>query len=293
MNVTLTRLKHLLAVARLCSFSRAADELHISQPALSRSISLLEEAYGLKVFDRDRGGVSITSAGQRVVREAEALINAARTFDHNVKVLGGAESGSLAIGVSPVLASLILPGLGSYLFNKRPHAELRTAVRSPQHLMDELRRDEIELLYCPRSEVEESNDLEYSVLKSLTFKFVCRAEHPLALRHAIPLAVIASYPIATAAEFPLGGVLRPSSFFLCDNDEITRRMVLGCDAIWLCCPDVLAVSRGENFHVLDVDGMDEMVAEITVVRRKRKLISPVAADAIGFVERLFEQEGAV
>jgi len=286
MRVTLTRLQHLLMTARLRSVSRAAEALRISQPALSRSLTALEDAYGVKVFDRDRSGVSITSAGERVIREAEAVVNAARTFDHNVTVLGGGQAGRLAVGISPVLASLILPALGSHLFNKRPRAELRTSIRSPRQLLDELLNDQIELLYCPGSEIEQMEGLQRTVLRIVTFEFVCRAGHPLAGKRAISLEQVADFPLATAAEFDIGGTVAPSSYFLCDNDEITKRVVANSNAIWLCCPDMLAISSEKSgLDVLDVDG-SKMIAEITLIRRRRRAVSPIAAEAISFVEKL-------
>jgi LysR family pca operon transcriptional activator len=290
MKTTFTRLQHLLMTARLRSVSRAAEALRISQPALSRSLTALEDAYGVKVFERDRTGVSITSAGERVIREAEAVVNAARTFDHNVTVLGGGEAGRLAVGISPVLASLILPALGSHLFNKRPRAELRTSIRSPRQLLDELLNDQIELLYCPGSEVEQMDDLHRTVLRAVTFEFVCRAGHPLAGKRAVSLEQVAEFPLATAAEFHIGGTVAPSSYFLCDNDEITKRVVANSNAIWLCCPDMLAISSEESgLYVLDVAGMGKMIAEITLVRRRRRTLSPIATEAINFVETLLSR----
>jgi DNA-binding transcriptional LysR family regulator len=100
---------------------------------------------------------------------------------------------------------------------------------------------------------------------------------------------VADFPLATAAEFHIGGTVAPSSFFLCDNDEITKRVVANSDAIWLCCPDMLAISSEENgLYVLDVDG-SKMIAEITLIRRRRRTLSPIATEAIDFVETLLSR----
>ena len=74
-----------MAVARSGSFSIAAEEVGISQPALSRSIQAFEQLYGLRLFDRGKGGVTLTPAGRLAVEQARGLLAAAGDFDRDMR----------------------------------------------------------------------------------------------------------------------------------------------------------------------------------------------------------------
>jgi len=80
----LVRLRHVVALASQRSFTRAAEQLHISQPALSRSISEFERRADVRLFERNRGGIELTAVGRQVVAQAEDLLRSAEAIDLNV-----------------------------------------------------------------------------------------------------------------------------------------------------------------------------------------------------------------
>ena len=118
----LTRLRHILAVARTGSFSRAAEEERITQPALSRSIAAFEQRHGVILFDRGRGGAHPTPAGRLVIEQARRLLSATNDLERSLRLYGTGEAGRLAFGLGPLLASLFLPGLGQL---RSTHADTR------------------------------------------------------------------------------------------------------------------------------------------------------------------------
>ena len=73
-DMTVRRLSHVVALAEAGSFARAADRVHLSQPALSRSIQAIEAELGLRLFDRAARGVTITQAGKRIVERARRVL---------------------------------------------------------------------------------------------------------------------------------------------------------------------------------------------------------------------------
>ena len=146
MEIDLTRLRHIAAIARTGSFSRAAEDLHITQPALSRSIASFEQRYSLRIFDRDRSGVVPTAMGQLVIEEAQRVLRAARDLDHNLRLYAKGEGGDLAFGAGPLLA-MLLPDLGRRLLAESPAIQLRASVRTPDYLVQELLDDRIELIF--------------------------------------------------------------------------------------------------------------------------------------------------
>jgi DNA-binding transcriptional LysR family regulator len=80
----LYKLQYFVVVAKTGSFRQAAEQLHLSQPALSRSIQALERRYGVMLLDRSRTGVYLTAVGQQLLARAEELIYNAETLEHIV-----------------------------------------------------------------------------------------------------------------------------------------------------------------------------------------------------------------
>ncbi|HEX7858348.1 MAG TPA: LysR family transcriptional regulator, partial [Sphingobium sp.] len=149
MDLSFGKLQQLVSVARAGSFSRAAAELNLSQPALSRSIAAIEDRYGFRIFNRLGHGVQLTAAGAQVIADAEPLLRSMSAFDHNLRLFGAGQTGSLHIGMSPLLASEVLMHLARDFFLPGSSAQLRVMVRPGVDLLEALRDDAIELFFFP------------------------------------------------------------------------------------------------------------------------------------------------
>src|SRR3989442_24098 len=139
MSVSLGRLQQLITVARCGSFSRAAEELNISQPALSRSIAALESRYGFPIFNRIGHGVLPTAAGAQVIAQAEPLLQSMRVFESNLGLLATGAAGTLKLGLPPLLASQLLARLASEFFSPQTQVEIRVSIRSGPVLLEEMK----------------------------------------------------------------------------------------------------------------------------------------------------------
>ena len=94
----LYQLRSFVAVASLGHLTRAAERLHISQPALSAQIKALEEELGLELFERKSSGMELTAAGKRLVADAEKLLSAAHAFRNEARVIKGEVGGVASVG---------------------------------------------------------------------------------------------------------------------------------------------------------------------------------------------------
>ena len=92
-----TRLKVFRSVATLLSFTKAANELFISQPAISKHIQELEKEYGVQLFDRIGNRIQLTRAGQLMLDHACKIINAYQNLDFDMKKLTEKSGGELRI----------------------------------------------------------------------------------------------------------------------------------------------------------------------------------------------------
>ena len=105
------RLQVFQTVAKLLSFTKAAEELHMTQPAVTFQVRQLEEQFNTRLFDRTHNRISLTEAGHRVYESAEKIFELYAEMDNAVRDLTGDISGVLIIGASTTIAEYMLPFL--------------------------------------------------------------------------------------------------------------------------------------------------------------------------------------
>jgi DNA-binding transcriptional LysR family regulator len=109
------RLQVFHAVAKHLSFTKAAEALFMTQPAVTAQIRQLEEHFNTRLFDRARGGISLTAAGILALEYAERILDVSAELDSRMQEMGGILSGTLLIGASTTIADYLLPKvLGTY-----------------------------------------------------------------------------------------------------------------------------------------------------------------------------------
>lgn len=134
----LRHLAYTVAVARAGSFSKAAAELHMSQPSLSAAVAQLETELGARVFERTTRGATLTPTGAYVVRQAQRLLRDVDEIRSTVTAMAGGNSGSLTLSVVPVLAWQLLPPLMRSFASAYPGIELTVRERTAGEVIDQL-----------------------------------------------------------------------------------------------------------------------------------------------------------
>lgn len=242
----LRRLRHLLAVVEHGNFSRAAQALHLTQPALTRSIQSLESDIGAPVLLRARGAIEPTEIGRLLLRRAAILLNGARELERDLQLARGLELGELRVGVGPFGgAALIGPVIGRFSL-AHPRLQLKLVVAPWQELPQRARNRDVDLIVAELSEIRALEDFEHSALSIHRTAFVCRAGHPLAALasprrediYAYPLATPRLPPHATRAlleTMPAASrerALRDGPVGIeCDSASILKEILLASDAI--------------------------------------------------------------
>jgi DNA-binding transcriptional LysR family regulator len=103
----LRQLRYFIAVAENLSFSKAARQLHVTVPPLSRQIRQLEEEFDVRLFDRDRKHVALSDAGRLLLREAKCLVSQAGRVTDSVRMAKFGSAGLVRIGVGPALGERV------------------------------------------------------------------------------------------------------------------------------------------------------------------------------------------
>ncbi len=107
-NLDFRRLRYFVKVAELGSLTRAAEALHMAQPALSQHIRGLEDEIGAKLLARGPRGVTLTEAGQRMLEESRAMLAGAQSLAERVRGDSGEPAGEVVIGVGQTVGSLLM-----------------------------------------------------------------------------------------------------------------------------------------------------------------------------------------
>lgn len=191
------RMRHLdvlLAVAAEGSMQRAAQRVHLTQPAISKLVRELEKMFGAALFDRTKRGVTLTECGRALTIRAEYLRNDIERARDEVAAIGRGTLGSLRIGALPVVESALLPQSLMALRRIAPELRIRVQDGTGVALLESLRRGEIDCVIGRLDAGADGKDIRAEKLLRLPTRIVARRRHPLAARKRVTPEQLASYP---------------------------------------------------------------------------------------------------
>ena len=192
----LDQLRYFLQVAERQNFTRAAEDLAISQPALSRSIQKLEEELGQPVFERKTRSVALTEAGTLLQSRAQQVLTMLE--DTKAEITDDGQSGRVRVGAIPTVAPYFLPKVLSQFSQDHPKATLLVQENTTEALLKNCRQGEIDLaiLALPLA----AKYLEVEELFEEELLLVVPPGHPLGEKKTIRLKDVEPYPFVLLDE---------------------------------------------------------------------------------------------
>ena len=181
--MTLTELRYVVAVAREKHFGRAAEACSVSQPTLSVSIKKLEEELDVRIFERGANEVSVTPIGDEIVRQAQAVIEAAAEIKETAKRKKDPLSGPLRLGVIYTIGPYLLPELVKQAIERVPQMPLMLQENFTVKLLELLRTGELDCAIM--AEPFPDTGLAIAPLYDEPFMVAVPKAHPLAKRKSI------------------------------------------------------------------------------------------------------------
>lgn len=139
------RLKVFYVVAKRLNFTKAAEELYISQPAVSKHIHEIEAFYKIKLFERNGTRIKLTRAGDVLLKYAEEIFNIHRIIEFKLASLTKDVKGTLQIGASTTVAQYIIPAYLASFKDKFPNLKISLSVNNTEHIENLLIESKINL----------------------------------------------------------------------------------------------------------------------------------------------------
>jgi LysR family transcriptional regulator, low CO2-responsive transcriptional regulator len=187
-NASFRQLATFHAVARLGSVSRAAEELHLTQPAVSIQIGLLEESAGTPLLARSGRGVRLTEAGELLAGYAARILDLWREAGDEMAAQRGVFSGTLRVG-AVTTAEYLLPPLLVTFANLNPKVKVKLQVGNRDQIVRLLAGQEIDLAIMGRAPAELKTQAQAFAKHPMAF--IAAPKHPLMARPRLALSDLA------------------------------------------------------------------------------------------------------
>jgi len=208
--MTLVQLRHLISLAQSGSFTKSAESLFLTQPALSRSIRALEDELGQPLFDRVGRRSVLTPFGVDALQRARQLVFDADELAGSGKQLREGRSGRVRIGLGSGPGAMLMTPLLKTMATAHPTVHLDIARGHTDMLVQRLRERELDALVVDARSLTPSPDLRLVSTVEMRGAFMVRADHPLTRwKGALRFDALRQFPIAST---PL-------------SDEVARTLV--------------------------------------------------------------------
>ena len=201
------QLEYFAAVAEAGSISRAARELHVAQPPISRQLALLEGELGVTLFVRTNKGVALTEAGRLLHQHSRQMFQSLRSMADSVRDVDAGTQGQLKLGIIYSDVQIATSLLKEY-HRTFPQVELYVRMGAPGDLLEDLGRGELHVLLL-RSQSERSWGMKARILGEDPLELVmCPETDPSPGQEAVPIQALRDVPMCLLRSDDLWGYSR-------------------------------------------------------------------------------------
>ena len=283
-NLTLRQMRVFAAVARNLSFTRAARELHLTQPAVSQQVKLLEEEVGLPLFEQIGRKVHLAPAGIELLRYTDQAMELLRQAGESLAAMRGLKRGVLKLGAVST-AKYFAPSLLSAFKPAYPEVTIRFAVGNREEIIQQLAANEIDLVIMGRPPRELETVAEPFAKHPLVL--IASPRHPLASKRRIKLSQLATESFLIREE---GSGTRASmervfrerevpiqvSMEVSSNETIKQAVMADMGISFISSHTVGLELAAGKLVILDVVGLP-IVRDWYVIHLRDKRLAPIPA----------------
>ena len=306
-NATLRQLKVFESVARLNSFSRAAEELHLTQPAVSTQVKKLEEHAGNALFEQFGKKIYLTQAGTELLEISRGIIAQFEAAEQAMTQFRGVAGGRLNVGVISA-GDYFFPHLLVEFLRRHPGVTLNFTVHNRQDLLAQISGNltDLAIMVRPPSDL----DTVEQAFAPHPYVIVAAPGHPLVEERRVARARLVREPFIVreqgsdtwrSMEDAFGGDIGDlnAAMEIRSTETIKQAVMAGMGLSFLSAHTIARELAAGSLAVLDVEGFPVML-HWYVVHRRSKRLPPVAqafkdfllSDAASLIERIVPSAGA-
>ncbi|WP_438752235.1 pca operon transcription factor PcaQ [Pararhizobium sp. O133] len=255
-RIKFRHLQTFVEVARQKSVMKAAGLLHVSQPAVTKTIRELEEVLGVAVFERDGRGIKITRYGEVFLKHAGAALTALRQGFDSVSQARSGDAPPIRIGALPTVSTRIMPRAMKLFLAEGTGATIKIVTGENAVLLEQLRVGDLDLVVGRLAAPEKMTGFSFEHLYSEKVVFCVRTGHPLLSRGAI-FSGLNAFTVLMPTR---ASIIRPfvESFLIANgiagvanqietvSDAFGRAFVRESDAVWIISEGVVAADIAEG-----------------------------------------------
>jgi DNA-binding transcriptional LysR family regulator len=299
MNFDLADLRAFVAVAKLSSFRAASEELHLSQPALSRRIEKLEDALGVRLFHRTTRKVDLTAVGREFNRRANDLLDGLEQSLLGIRDVSDRVTGEVTIACIPSAIRFFLPRILREYHERYPGIVVRVVDQGAADVLSTITRSEADfgLNYIGTQDPQ----IDFHPVKQESFVLACLKGHPLASKRAVRWSELAPYDYmsvtkASGNRFLLDSALsqqavRPRWF--CEAQHVSTLVNLVEAGLGVAAVPELAMPSGEHPSLVSVPLVDPTVTRtVGLIHRVGRRLPPAAQQLYDQIRNMYEVQPA-
>lgn len=282
-NVTLRQMRVFASIARHRSFTQAARELHLTQPAVSQQMKLLEAEVGLPLFEHVGRRIHLTAAGEELQRYATQTTDLLREASEAFAAMRGLKRGILKLGAVST-AKYFAPSLLSAFKPDYPEVAIKFSVGNREEIVRQLGANETDLVIMGRPPRELVTVAEPFAKHPLVI--IAAPGHPLAARRRIPLKQLSTESFVIREEgsgtrasmahvFREHGVRFKTSMEVSSNETIKQAVMAGMGISFISMHTVSLELAAGKLVTLNVTGLP-LVRDWYVIHLRDKRLSPIA-----------------
>jgi DNA-binding transcriptional LysR family regulator len=283
LHLTLRQLTIFEAVARNLSYSKAARELHLTQPAVSMQVRGLEESIGVPLTEQMGKRIFLTEAGREVFHYSQSVAAQLADLETALSQIKGLDQGQLKITVAST-ANAVATDLLAGFRAEHPKVSIHLDVTNRQEVLSQLAANEIDLAIM--GQPPEGHDLEAASFMENPLVVIAPPNHSLATKKNIPIQLLSTEPFlvreegsgtrsATERFFSAYGVTLKTGLTMNTNEAIKQSVQAGMGLAVVALHTVSLELEAGRLVVLDVAGLP-ILRHWYVVHRKGKRLSAVA-----------------
>lgn len=297
-NFDLNDLLAFRAVAELSNFRKAAEAVHISQPAFSRRIDKLEQALGVRLLDRSTRRVNLTAVGREFARTVQQLLDELDGALLGIRGVAATRMGEVTIACVPSTVYYYLSQVIRRYHESYPKVRVKVFDASANEVLAAVSRGEAD--FGLNFMGSQEPDIEFRPLLEERFVAACRRDHPLARKRRVAWSELAQYDFMSVSKSSgnrllidqaLAGVAgRPQSIY--EAQHVTTLLGLVEAGLGVAAVPSLAMPGKDHPLLVSVPLVEPVVTRrVGLIRRKGRSLSPAAQQLYGFFAEMKRGRG--